>query len=110
MTEDTVKTKRSTQTIPAIHIIKFKDDVGCTYQALADEFGVSDSSLARWVHENKAPKWTRIAIEGLTRRRKQQPRGYILVRVEHAAQVGQVEDVLSAMGCSTQILDFNGQV
>ena len=106
MSENEVK--RRTQTIPATHIVKFKGDVGCNYKAIAEEFGISESALARWVSENRAPKWTRIAIEALERRRKQMPRAYILVRVEHAAQVGTVEDVLSAMGCSTQVLDFNG--
>ena len=52
------------------HIQRIIDGSDCTHKELSDTFGVSQSEISRWIRDSKCPRWTLLAAEGITRRKR----------------------------------------
>lgn len=75
------------QTTNTAHLEKLIND-GMALNELADEFGVSKSSISKWLKADSAPFWTRIACETLEHRKGKDGRQLILCTVPtHTASV-----------------------
>lgn len=59
---------RKTNRVPADHIESLLATTNLTVAQLASEFGVGRSTIAAWLTDNSAPRWTLIAVEGVRRR------------------------------------------
>ena len=101
-----LKTTRKHQTTSARHIQDLRE-LGVTVKQISVEFGVTTGSIGAWLHENRAPYWTKVATEGLKRRMNKYTRDnkIILLKVpqEHLKTI---ESLIK--GLEIEVINLNG--